>query len=221
MMERERTRIARDMHDEIGSKLTRISFLSELVKETPREAPESEQQITSIAQASRELLATLDELVWAVNPRNDSLEQLAVYFWHYANEYFKMTPVECRLEMAPELPQYLLSSEVRHNLFLAFVEALNNVLKHADASRVEIKMRYQTDIFEITIVDNGRGFDVSAGQHESDRQSNGLKNMRQRLADMNGKCVIASRPGEGTRVALILRLTKTEIVMEPHPENRK
>lgn len=206
-MERERTRIARDMHDEIGSKLTRISFLSELVKTKMADS----QPIQAIAETSRELLATLDELVWAVNPRNDNLEHLAAYLGHYANEYFQMTPVECRLELPPQIGGCELSSEVRHHLFLAFKESLNNVLKHAHASRVQITMKEMPQLFEIVITDDGRGFDLAAvesGKDGAQRDGNGLLNLRQRLADLGGECQIASAPGAGTTVRLILSLPK-------------
>jgi signal transduction histidine kinase/ligand-binding sensor domain-containing protein len=208
-MERERTRIARDMHDEIGSKLTRISFLSELAKARVADS----QPIQAIAETSRDLLATLDELVWAVNPRNDNLEHLAAYLGHYAGEYFQMTSVECRLEIPAEIRACELTSEVRHHLFLAFKETLNNVLKHAQATRVEITMKEASAVFEIMIADNGRGFDIAAAEASrtgsgARRGGNGLLNLRQRLADVDGECQIDSSPGQGTRVRLILRLPK-------------
>ena len=209
-MEKERVRIAQDMHDEIGSKLTRISFLSELAKTVPRVPAAAQQPLDGISQASRELLATLDELVWAVNPRNDSLEQLASYLAHYAGDYFQTTAIDCRLNLPPQLPTCILTSEVRHNLFLAFEETLNNVLKHSKAAGVEIRMFCREGAFEIRVADNGRGFKwdpagpaTSAG---SPRQSNGLGNLRQRLADIGGDCQIASQPGQGTTVHLVLPL---------------
>ena len=85
----------------------------------------------------------MDEIVWVVNPRNDTLENLATYLSHYAIEYFQNTAVECELRLPPEIPHYPLSSETRHNLFLAFEEALNNVLKHSAATKVKVEMNIQ------------------------------------------------------------------------------
>ncbi|HEX5222049.1 MAG TPA: two-component regulator propeller domain-containing protein [Verrucomicrobiae bacterium] len=165
VVERERMRIAQDMHDDIGSKLTKISFLSERAKmELGKEEPANEgngetataadaptrrlagsppavaAQIESIATTSRELLQTLDEIVWAVNPRNDSLEHLAAYLSHYAAEYFQNTEVQCEMRLPRDLPHVPLSAELRHNLFLAFEEVLNNALKHSGATKVSVEM---------------------------------------------------------------------------------
>src|SRR6202012_2623387 len=122
---RERMRIARDIHDEMGSKLTKISFLSEHAQMDAEAASSSmNKKMQDIAQTSRDLLQTMDEIVWVVNPRNDSLENLVTYLNHYATEYFQNTSVECVLRLPPEIPHHPLSSEARHNLFLTFEEAL-------------------------------------------------------------------------------------------------
>lgn len=210
-LERERTRIAQDMHDEIGSKLTRISFLSELAKTKQPEA----QSINAIAETSRDLMATLDELVWAVNPRNDNLEHLATYLGRYADEYFQMTAIECRLEIPQEIRACQLTSEVRHHLFLAFKESLNNVLKHAQATRVQIDMSEGPSVFEIDITDNGCGFSIEKLQ-TARRDGNGLINLKLRLQSIGGDCIISSSPGKGTTVRLILNLTG-----KPEPSTAK
>lgn len=197
-MERERARIARDMHDEIGSKLTRISFLSEVARNPQAEIPASE-QIDAIASTSRELLCSLDEIVWAVNPRNDTLEQLVGYLEAYAREYFQSLPLECEILVPARLPPVPLSAEVRHNVFLAFKEALNNVLKHAQATRVGVAMSLEKQSFEIRVRDNGRGF--GAGSNLRPEQD-GLLNMREHLRSMGGICEITSQPGCGATVHL-------------------
>ena len=198
-MERERTRIAQDMHDEIGSKLTRISFLSEVVRNGTAGSGEDGPTVTAIADTSRELLLALDEIVWAVNPRNDNLEHLAGYLEQYAREYFLQTPVECGITVPPDLPKVELSAELRHNVFLAFEEALGNTLKHADPSRVDITMTVHGAEFEIVVQDDGRGF-VADEMARAGR--NGLNNMRARLRTVGGECVTESQPGQGTAVRL-------------------
>lgn len=209
-MERERVRIAQDMHDEIGSKLTKISFLSERAKVELRDAGPAAGKIDAIASTSRDLLLALDEIVWAVNPRNDTLEHLTDYLAQYAAEYFQDTAVECNLRLQGEIPRLPMSAETRHNLFLAFEEALNNVLKHSGASRVHIDIRADQDQLRISIEDNGRGFafaENSASQKPPNSTGgNGVPNMRQRLAEISGACQIRSTPGSGASIVLSIPL---------------
>ena len=213
-LERERMRIAQDMHDEMGSKLTKISFLSEHVKMDAAPAGPLAGRLAAIAETSRDLLKTMDEIVWVVNPRNDTLENLAAYLSHHAAEYFQNTSLECEMKLPRAMPEHPLSSEARHNLFLAFEEALNNVLKHSGASRVKIEMLVNAGDFEIIVADNGRGFEVPPPSAvkppprpgRGGRGGNGLRNMRQRLADIGGESVVSSRLGQGSTVTLRLRL---------------
>jgi signal transduction histidine kinase len=210
-LERERMRIARDMHDEMGSKLTKISFLSEHAQVEAEAAGPLAGKIESIAQTSRELLKTMDEIVWVVNPHNDTLENLVTYLSHYATEYFQNTDIECELRLPPEMPPYPLSSEMRHNLFLTFEETLNNVLKHSKASKVKVEMALTALEFEIKISDNGGGFAVpdlslTNGRTRGGPGGNGLKNMRQRLAGIGGECLVSSQPGSGSTITMRIRL---------------
>jgi len=214
-LERERMRIARDMHDEMGSKLTKISFLSEHVRVDEASAGPLADKIESIARASRDLLQTTDEIVWVVNPRNDTLENLVAYLGHYAVECFQNTQMECELRLPLEIPPCSFSSETRHNLFLAFEEALNNVLKHSAATKVKIEMTLHPQEREVKITDNGKGFEVpdpeAAVPPSSGRRSNGLRNMRQRLTAIGGERRVTSRPGTGTTVSLRIRLNQTPL----------
>jgi ligand-binding sensor domain-containing protein/signal transduction histidine kinase len=221
-MERERMRIARDMHDEIGSKLTKISFMTERAKiELDGHEPVA-RKLDAIAGTSRDLLQTLDEIVWAVNPHNDTLEHLAAYLGQYATEYLQNTAVECELHIPRGLPHHPLSAEARHNLFLAFEESLNNALKHGHPTRIRVDMQIAPRRFEIIIEDNGRGFESStdalasgAEANNSGLNGNGLQNMRQRLAILDGQCTIVSRPGHGTTVRLRVPLAR-EIAAKPN-----
>lgn len=213
-MERERMRIAKDMHDEIGSKLTKISFMSERAKDELQGQDAVAKKLFSIAHTSRDLLQTLDEIVWAVNPHNDTLEHLANYLGQYATEYLHNTAVDCELHIPSGLPEHPFSAETRHNIFLAFEEALNNALKHGRASLVRIDMLLERERFQIKIVDNGCGFDLAkVGSKTQTAESaagslsrNGLRNMSQRLADTGGNCAISSEPGKGTTVCFTVLL---------------
>jgi signal transduction histidine kinase len=208
-------RIAQDMHDEIGSKLTKISFMSERAIGELEGHPPVAEKLDSIARTSRDLLQSLDEIVWAVNPHNDTLEHLAAYLGQYATEYLQNTAVQCELRIARGLPNYPLSAEARHNLFLAFEESLNNALKHGRASAVQIEMRVDGSLFRIRVQDNGSGFDSQSLSEKSNNPGrvrgtaggNGLQNMRQRLAMLGGNFEIESQPGQGTVVCFTVPLT--------------
>ena len=212
-MERERMRIARDVHDELGSKLTRISYLSELALH--EEAP-SRQSVRSIAQMIHDLLQTLDEIVWAVNPQNDTLDNLAAYLGQYATEYLQNTSVDCEVNITPNLPVYPLTAETRHNLFLAFKEAIGNALRHSQASRVQVTMSHAERRFEIVVTDNGQVFNAEAtwsggqsGPSKVGKTGNGLVNMKARLGNVGGEANIESCPGQGTRITFRLPLQES------------
>jgi signal transduction histidine kinase len=209
-LERERTRIAQDLHDEMGAKLCRISFLSEHARRGDLPPNELQDQITSISDASREVLHSLDEIVWVVNPQNDTLEHVASYIGQYALEYFQMTSIQCELDIPAQLPSHPLSSQMRHHLFLATHEALTNILKHSGATRAKISMVSGNAVFEINISDDGKGFNSLANKLKSESPAtasgDGLSNMCQRLADIGGHCSIESAPGQGTNISFVISL---------------
>lgn len=201
-LERERARIARDLHDEMGGKLCRVSFLSEHLRRTAKDPVQWEATATAIGEIARGLLRSLDEIVWAVNPANDTLEHLAAYLSQFAQDFFHGTPVECHVDLPESLPTVPVSAQVRHHLFLAIQEAFTNVLKHSGANRVEFRLRYSDDTLECLVRDNGRGFDphqTPAGIYPG----HGLHNLRVRLAEVGGQCSITARPGAGTEIRLI------------------
>ncbi|SPE51671.1 Histidine kinase [Verrucomicrobia bacterium] len=208
IVERERTRIAQDLHDEMGAKLCRISFLSEHARRSTQLPLELRTQISSISDASREVLHSLDEIVWAVNPRNDALEPVASYIGQYAQEYFQETGIQCELDVPAEFPFYPLSSQLRHHLFHAVHEALTNTLKHSKATRSRVSIKCEDSVFEIAATDNGIGFDPSALPPASNghgvENGNGLGNMREHLAEIGGRCQVESKPGHGTTVRFII-----------------
>jgi ligand-binding sensor domain-containing protein/signal transduction histidine kinase len=213
-LERERTRIAQDLHDEMGAKLCRISFLSEHARRGDLLPNEVQDQIASISDASREVLHSLDEIVWAVNPQNDTLEHVASYIGQYAQEYFQMTGIECELDIPTQLPPHALSSQMRHHLFLSTHEALTNILKHSGATRARVAMTCRNGLFEINISDNGKGINAPAIGSESEpaaqSSGDGLNNMRRRLADLGGQCSIESDPGQGTRIRFAFALNRPD-----------
>jgi signal transduction histidine kinase len=193
-LEQERTRIARDLHDDLGATLTQIRFLSALESRDAQVPPPTRTRMGQVSEKSREMVASLDEIVWAVNPANDSLPQLATYLCQFAEEFFRSTSIRCRLDVADALPQLPLTSEVRHNLYLAVREALNNIAKHSEAAEVWLRIQWQSPSLRISIEDNGRGFSHLAGSAAGD----GLVNMRGRLEKIGGSFQCATQPGSGT-----------------------
>lgn len=192
-VEKERTRIAQDMHDQLGASLTRVGLLSELIRREASTPAAVVAHTSKISETTQEVVKTLDEIVWTVNPKNDTLDKLADYLVHYAEEFFESTPVRCRLDVPAELPSHPLTADVRHNVFLAFKEALNNILRHAGASEAGVQLVIGNDHLELTVKDNGRGFDASSG----DPRGNGLPNLRRRLAEIHGRFELRSAPGQG------------------------
>lgn len=194
-LERERTRIARDIHDDLGANLTQIGLLSATGQEK-RDQPEVVgEHFDAIASTAWELVQSLDAIVWAVNPRHDTLESLARYITRFAGDFCEHAPVRLRLDIPPQLPDAALSSEVRHNVFLAAKESLNNALSHAAATEVRIRIAAETDHFTLSIEDDGRGFTPGPNG-----DGDGLDNMRRRLAECGGTCEISSAAGRGTTV---------------------
>ncbi len=211
-LERERTRIAQDLHDEMGAKLCRISFLSEDARRNHDVSSELQHQIVSISDASRDVLHSLDEIVWAVNPQNDTLEHVASYLGHYAQEYFQETGIECKVDIPERLPPYPLSSQLRHHLLLAVHEAFTNALKHSHASQISVFVVYDGSTLEIVVSDNGDGFNPSvidpAVADSKAATCNGLRNMSRRLADIGGRCLIESQVGRGVTIRFVLPLNQ-------------
>lgn len=197
----ERQRIARDIHDDLGSGLTEIILLSDSLDQDLHSIPAGRKMVCEIAARARSLTRAMDEVVWAINPRNDTLEGLVIYLSKFAQDYLKRANLRCRWHVPLEVPELRLSAEVRHSLFLACKEALHNVVKHAAATEVSVGLELTEGGFTLSIEDNGRGFAADGPPGPG----NGLANMRQRLKELGGQCRVASSPGRGTRVVFALR----------------
>jgi signal transduction histidine kinase/ligand-binding sensor domain-containing protein len=203
-VERERARIAKDIHDDLGASLTRITLLSQTTRGQLDNAAVATMNLDRIYGIARELTRALDEIVWAVNPQHDTLDSLANYLGRFAQDFLAAASISCRLDLSVQLPAWPLTAEVRHSLFLAFKEALHNVVKHASASEVRISLELQEEEFVLTIADNGRGFTPAATESDRPTRGNGLANMHRRLADIGGRCEIRSAPGSGAEIKFVV-----------------
>jgi signal transduction histidine kinase/ligand-binding sensor domain-containing protein len=204
-LQSERARIAKDIHDDLGANLTQIALLGELAQQDRGEPEKAAARIASISGTARQAIKSLDEIVWAVNPRNDTLTHLIDYTGQFAVDYLRLAGIRCRLDFPEQPPRRELSTEVRHNLFLVTKEALNNIVKHAGATEVWLRAKVTDERLELSIEDNGGGF----AQAPDNAWADGLRNMRQRLEEIGGECHIKSQPGSGTMVALFLPWPKT------------
>lgn len=194
----ERARIARDMHDAVGSQLTQLTVMHEIVAEELGLNPEARTKLRQLTDTARGCVAALDAVVWAVNPGNDTLANLAGYLTETAREYLTALGIACRQDVPHDWPRRKVDSQTRHQLYLTFREALNNVVKHAQATEVTITLRHEGGSFTATVADNGVGLPADSQGPEKD----GLCNMRTRLSAVGGNCSIHPRPGGGTLVEM-------------------
>jgi signal transduction histidine kinase len=203
-LEKERARIARDLHDQLGANLTQVALLGEMVeadKDVPQEVEGHARQISATA---RETTHALDEIVWTVNPSNDTLDGLINYVCKYAQEYLALAGLRYRLEVPPELPAIPISPELRHNVFLAAKEAINNIVKHSQAASAWLRLSLEPHRFILEIEDNGRG--LSSADEKKGR--NGLRNMRKRMEDIGGQFDAGAGAEGGVRVRLVAPLRR-------------
>jgi signal transduction histidine kinase len=195
-IEQERARLAHDLHDDLGAGLTEVNMLSSLVKSPATSAEEKKRYLDDLTGTALRMVTSLDEIVWAVNPRNDTIASLASYFGSYAQRLLDLAGVACGLDIAEELPEHPLDPKFRQELFFTFKEALTNIVRHAHATKVWLRIAVRGHRLEVEVSDNGRGFNLSERQAGSD----GLANMKERLKTLGGGCEIVSDAKNGTTV---------------------
>ncbi len=198
---RERTRIARDLHDDLGATVTQVGLMLEEMRAAPLSADEIKQQSAAISGRVLNLARDLDAVVWSVNPGNDSLGELFAYLSQFFLECFRHTSIRPRLEVAEVAPGSALEPEVRHQLFLVVKEVMNNVIKHSQATEVTLSLKVVENVLEIRIVDNGLGF--STGMLASSKR-HGFPIMRSRVEQLGGKFELSSEPGKGTSIRILI-----------------
>ena len=192
-LDKERQRIARDIHDDLGSGLTEIIMMSDIA-ELEGGSNSVVSKTKKIAERARTLTRAMDEVVWALNPRNDSFESFLTYLNRWAQSYLNHARINCRWDIPLDIPEIPLHADLRHHLFLACKEALNNAVKYAKATEIWIRCELTESQITLSVEDNGVGFAVNTPSE----RGNGLKNMRQRLEELNGRCEIESAAERGT-----------------------
>jgi signal transduction histidine kinase len=202
MLEEERARIARDIHDDLGATMTQIAMFSEAAQNSANAAVRG--SLNDIFNCAHEATRSLDEIVWAIKPENDSLESLIRYLSRFAESYLRLAGLRFRLDASEDLPSQALTSAQRHNLFLTAKEAVHNVVKHARATEVWLGIKLKDNILQLSIEDNGNG-EAPALDASLNR---GSANMKQRMEQIGGTCTRTGTHGKGTTVSILFPLTK-------------
>jgi signal transduction histidine kinase len=197
-LQRERARIARDIHDDLGARLTQMVLAGEgAQKEFPAGA-KARAQFNRMCESAREVLGAVDEIVWMVNSRRDTIKEFEMYVCNYAEKFLQTTGIRCRVEVNAEPLDIPFDLAIRRSLFLAIKEALNNAARHSGATELFLRIQPQGEEMRVVVEDNGKGFNPAVATGER----NGLSNMAQRTAEVGGSCTVTSRPGAGCRVEL-------------------
>ncbi len=200
--ERLRTKIARDLHDEMGSTLTSINILSKVGMESGQVSEELRSYLQKIKDNSGKMMESMSDIVWAINPANDSLEKVLIRMKEFAAEMLEPARINYYFDTEGSLDQSLLNLEQRKDLYMIFKEAINNAVKYSAATEINITLQQHDQRLRLTVTDNGKGFDTASAY-----AGNGLKNMQSRAAAMQAELRITSILGAGTTVLLEKQVT--------------
>jgi signal transduction histidine kinase len=218
-LERERARIAKDLHDDIGANLSQISILTTLAGRQDAPVEERNGLAEEAAAVARQTIRSFDQIVWSINPRNDTVQSLVQYLCNSAEDLMASTGIRCQLNAEGTFPELALNPQARWAVLMATKEALHNVIKHSGAIRVEVRIGFADGVLEVTVEDDGRGIEEVAAEpstrlkpvHQQAGESraahgNGLRNMRQRMGEVGGECRIGNQPDGGVQVVIRLRV---------------
>jgi len=204
LLDRERARIARDIHDEMGAGLTQLVLEGEVARTELPAGSAARGHLESLCDRARSLAGAMDELVWAVNSRRDTLRDFVAFTSKYIRRFLEATPIRCRLDVADDLPDMACDLPVRRNLLLAVKEAVNNAVKYSAAQQLCFRVERRPPMLVVVVEDDGRGFDLDKAK----ATGNGLANLVARMRDIGGVCRITTAPGAGCRVELEIPLAR-------------
>ncbi len=196
LLQRERARIARDFHDDLGTRVTQLVLQGEVAQRELPVGSKARAHLERISEEAREALLAMDEILWAINPRRDTLQEFATFVCGHAQTFLKATPIQCVFDVEPGTSAVAFDLPFRRSLLLAVKEALNNAAKHSEATELLLQIRRRGHGLIVAVQDNGRGFDP--GRAKSER--NGLDNMTDRMSEVGGYSVLISQPGQGCRI---------------------
>ncbi|HTA95501.1 MAG TPA: triple tyrosine motif-containing protein, partial [Verrucomicrobiae bacterium] len=199
-LERERSRIAKDIHDDLGGSLTQAALLLNLASQDCNATEKIGVHLQQATATVRQITESLDEIVWAANPRNDTFADLNDYISLFAVQFLEAAGIRCRIDSPKQFPNRVLSPEIRHGLFLVIKESLNNVVRHARANEVQLQIVVTNELLKINIADDGRGFN---SQSNGNYCSDGLRNMKQRMTEIGGEFFVESKSDSGTKISAV------------------
>lgn len=199
LIETERMRIARDIHDDLGARLTQISLVSAFAQNDP--STNARQTLTQISVMAKDLVAALHETLWTVNPENDHLNAVSDFICHLAQTLCETAGIRYRVHAQPMPPDRIITSNLRHHIILAVKESVNNAIKHGAASQLTLNIALVENTLSIAVSDNGRGFNP-----QTVKQGNGLQNMQHRMQTLNGLCQITPAESGGTQIRFSIPL---------------
>ena len=202
LLQQERARIARDIHDDLGSRMTQLVLHGEVAQSELPVDSEIRSQIDRICEEARGILSTMDEILWAVNPKRDAFRDFTSFICGYAQEFFKPTRIQCLFDLTPSPSPLTLNLPSKRALLMVIKETFNNIVKHSGATEVLLRVNWQAQRLVVVVSDNGKGFD----QTKLTTVRNGLVNMLQRMEELGGTFEITSQPGKGCRTELSLPL---------------
>lgn len=197
-LEKERARIARDVHDELGSSVTGLRLLVNRLKEDGSDR-ERHNVVEQLSGRTQRLAFDLERVVWSVSPKNGQLDKLAIFVGRFAQNFVRGTSIECTIIRPTHMPALAIEPDFQHHILAVTKEAVNNVIKHSKATHLVIKTDFDHNRFRLSISDDGIGFVTTAAEHA---ERNGLNNMRSRIAEIGGEIEIASQPAGGTHVRI-------------------
>ncbi len=204
LLDRERSRIARDIHDELGSGLTQLVLEGEVARTELPVSSETRNRLESLCERARALAGAMDELVWAVNSRRDTLRDFVAFTTKYVRRFLEPTTIRCRLDVATDLPNVVCDLPVRRNLLLAVKEAVNNAVKYSGAKHLCFRVERRPPMLVVAVEDDGCGFDWEQVR----MAGNGLANLAERMRDIGGTCRIVTSPAAGCLVEFELPLAR-------------
>jgi signal transduction histidine kinase len=204
LLNRERARIARDIHDELGARLTELALEGEVVQTELPAGSTVRPRLEALCEKARAVSGAMDEVVWMVNSRRDTLRDFTNFACRHAQRFLSQTSIRCRLDVDGELPDAPFPLPVRRNLLLGVKEALNNAVKYSNATEIWLRIHRRGQTMSVVIEDNGDGFDLD----QVDAFRNGLANMVERMREVDGEYRIITKPGAGCRVEFQVPLPK-------------
>jgi len=204
LLQRERARIAMDIHDDIGSRITQLVLNGEDIRAgLPVDSPPAV-RLERVCDDARTVLSSIDEILWALNPRLDTLGDFADYICDYAHKFLGPSAIECVFEIDPTMELMTADLPLRRSLLMAIKETLNNTVKHSDATELRLKIERRRQNLVVVVEDNGKGFDLAAVKPGR----NGLANLARRMHELGGSCHLTSEPGKGCRVEFNISLKR-------------